>query len=130
MYVNPIDSTTDAALAALGLPELAYVTNQDKTPGAAPVLAIARGESGYYPVHSQLSADELNAAAGVTPAQRAAMHAGSMFGWHVKGARPDVYDGEGRLIALFNLIETTPCLSHLFFSTNTKLRRSIPPCAS
>ena len=100
MYVNPIDSTTDDALAALGLPELAYVTNQDKTPGAAPVLAIARGESGYYPVHSQLSADELNAAAGVTPAQRAAMHAGSMFGWHVKGARPDVYDGEGRLIAV------------------------------
>ena len=89
MYTNPIDAARDKSLADLGLPQLAYIDNPwDKSPGASPVIAVKRGESGYYPIHTPLSADELNVNAGVTPAQREAMHIGSMMGWTVPGANP------------------------------------------
>ena len=92
MYINPIDEIRDDELMARGLPELAYIDNSaDRSPGAAPVLAVKRGESGYYPIFTKLSADELNLAAGVSASQREAMKAGSMFGWHAKGAFPSVY---------------------------------------
>lgn len=42
--------------------------------------------------------DELNAMEGVTPPQLSAMHAGSMFGWHVPAANPDNYDAAGNLV--------------------------------
>lgn len=72
------------------LPELAFVDNSwDKSPGAPPVIGIKRGEDGFYPVFTTATADELNASYGVTPAQREAMHNGSMFGWDVPGADPD-----------------------------------------
>lgn len=57
----------------------------------APIIAIERGEMGFKPIYSRKSADELNAAEGVTPEQRQAMLAGSMFGWHVPGADPEFY---------------------------------------
>lgn len=39
--------------------------------------------------------DAENARLGVTPAQREAMLAGSMFGWDTPAANPDMYDAEG-----------------------------------
>lgn len=86
--------TTSALPPALAakLPEIAYIDNHDRTPGAAPVLKIVRGVSGYYPVHdAKQTADELNSAAGVTEAQREAMHFGSMIGWNAPGADPDTH---------------------------------------
>lgn len=72
------------------LPERAYIDNShDKSPGAAPVIAVKRGERGFWPIFTQQTADELNEAEGVTPAQREAMHIGSMFGWDAPGADPD-----------------------------------------
>jgi len=41
--------------------------------------------------------NSLNKSRGVTPAQREAMTAGSMFGWHVPAANTDNYDAEGKL---------------------------------
>ncbi len=93
MYINPADIARDEALAARGLPEIAYVDNTlNKSSGASPVIAIKRGESGYYPIFTTLSADELNKQAGVTEAQREAMHLGSMVGWHAPGAHPSVHE--------------------------------------
>ena len=89
MPINPIDQARDEALAQRGLPEIAYVDNKDQQfIGGAPLIAIKRGEQGFHPIHSRLSADQLNELNSVTPAQREAMLCGSMFGWHLKGADP------------------------------------------
>lgn len=79
------------------LPELAFVQNPSDSPGAAPVIGIKRGEPGYYPIFTQRTADELNQMNHVSPAQREAMYAGSMFGWDVPAANPDLYDAEGNI---------------------------------
>lgn len=51
------------------------------------VIAIVRGESGYYPVQTKLTPEELNGPS-VTRAQIMAMENGSMFGWTGRGADP------------------------------------------
>lgn len=80
------------------LPEVAFVDNTlDASKGAPPVIGVRRGESGYWPVYTQLTAAELNEGK-CTPAQAAAMHAGSMFGWDVPAADPDLYDEQGRIV--------------------------------
>lgn len=67
------------------LPAVAYIDNtDDKSPGAPPVIAIRRGEMGYYPIYTQLTAEELNAREGISRQQAEAMHIGSMFGWDTK----------------------------------------------
>jgi hypothetical protein len=72
------------------LPPVAYIDNSwNKSPGAPSVIAVKRGEMGYYPIHTPLTVDELNERAGVTKAQAEAMHIGSMVGWEVPGADPD-----------------------------------------
>ncbi|MFZ7310930.1 hypothetical protein [Comamonas jiangduensis] len=79
-------------LALRGLPEIAYIDNDwDKSPHAPPVIAVKRGEMGYYPIFTTLKADALNAIEGVSEAQREAMHVGSMIGWHVPGAFPQAH---------------------------------------
>lgn len=75
------------------LPDHCYSTNQLN----GRVIAIKFGESGYYPIETKATADELNAVLGVTKAQVEAMVVGSMFGWDCPGANPDMYDDEGRL---------------------------------
>lgn len=76
----------DEELAARGLPELAFMTNTN--PAESQLIGLRRGESGYWKVNSKLTADELNAQHGVTPAQRHAMYNGSLFGWDTPGADP------------------------------------------
>lgn len=78
----------DQILADRGLPEVAFIDNNDKSHGASPVIGVRRGESGYYPIFTPLTADQMNAEHGVTPAQREAMYNGSLFGWDVPGADP------------------------------------------
>jgi len=85
--IQAVDSVmSDAMLEAMGLPPIAYVDHA-LTPEAK-VVAIKRGVLGYHPVVTNLSARELNEAAGVTPAQASAMLNGSMFGWHVPAGDP------------------------------------------
>lgn len=85
------------------LPPRAYVKNQHPDgspiiPGVeAGVLCIMRGENGAYPLKTDITADGLNLREGVTPAQREAMLAGSMFGWDTPAANPDSYNEDGTL---------------------------------
>jgi hypothetical protein len=67
------------------------------------LIGLHRGVPGYTPLKrcdTPEAAEDLaahwNANRGVTDAQREAMIAGSMFGWHVPAADPDAYTGEGR----------------------------------
>lgn len=92
LKTNPLDQARDEALAGRGLPPIAYADNSEGIYGTdAKVVAIKRGESGFYPIHSRLTAEELNALESVTLAQREAMLTGSMFGWHLKGADPEYH---------------------------------------
>lgn len=54
-------------------------------------IAIKRGESGYYPFVNRIDPNAYNQLRGITPAQREAMVAGSMFGWDVPGAFQATY---------------------------------------
>ena len=74
------------------------------------IVRIDAGEAGYLPTgidREDYTADQaaavaksLNDQRGVTEAQAEAMLAGSIFGWHCKGADPDAYQpkehGRGR----------------------------------
>lgn len=54
-------------------------------------IVIKRGEVGFWPMPDGMTIDGINSLFGATPAQIAAMEAGSMFGWDVPGADPDRY---------------------------------------
>lgn len=82
------ERTYDQVLADRGLPEVAFIDNKDKTHGKSQVIGVRRGESGYHPIFTRRTAEELNAQHGVTPEQREAMYNGSLFGWDTPGANP------------------------------------------
>lgn len=81
------------------LPDLCYTRLLAGAPGRR-IGIIKKGESGYYgcdydnPSLTNEQVEELvnhlNERLGVTTAQRDAMEIGSMFGWDVKGADPNV----------------------------------------
>lgn len=80
---------TDEQLAARGLPEIAFIDNANKRfHKDAQVIAVKRGEMGFYPIYTHCTADFLNEGKGVNPQQREAMLAGSMFGWSSSAADP------------------------------------------
>lgn len=79
-------------LEARGLPEFCACTLN--TTGQT--IFVRRGESGYYPCTTQKTADEINERMGITRSQMLAMEAGSMFGWHVPGADPKIYETDPR----------------------------------
>lgn len=54
------------------------------------VIAIRRGELGYYIVDTQLSPEEFNRRHGITPEQVAAMENGALHGWEIPEADPDI----------------------------------------
>ena len=64
-------------------------------PETGDVILMRRGEPGYQPVDTQLRADVLNALLDPvpTPLQIEAMLIGSMFGWAVPGANPELRRG-------------------------------------
>lgn len=81
--------TLQANLAKL--PELCYSVHNV----SGDVVMLRRGETGYYPFDAQGYRAELvafyNARLGVTPAEREAMEIGSMMGFGVPGADPDLH---------------------------------------
>lgn len=93
-----MDRATDTAL-----PLRAFIDNRDLGTGrrvpqsSAPVIGIVRYELGFHEIHTNATADELNEADQVTPAQREAMFAGSVFGFDVPAADPARYDDAGVL---------------------------------
>ncbi len=68
-------------------------------PGTGELIVIKRGETGYYrsewntddAERNKQIADDHNLARGLTPAQVEAMRVGSMFGFAVPGANPQMY---------------------------------------
>jgi hypothetical protein len=74
------------------LPPQAFVENTGLCTGPhgiPPVISVTRGETGYNPIYTNMTAAALNEASGVTPAQARAMFNGSLFGWGTPGADPD-----------------------------------------
>ncbi len=65
------------------------------------VVKIKRGEMGYYVIPPSLCGladiDKVNEGMGCSKAQREAMLAGSMWGWEVPAANPDMYDADGNI---------------------------------
>lgn len=84
------------------LPETCFST----LPGQGSLIILKRDETGYYPsewdtgdkVKNQEIADLHNQKRGITPAQVEAMQAGSMFGFHVLAADPQVYYDKARCV--------------------------------
>ena len=84
------------------LPDTCFAT----LPGTGDLIILKRGETGYYrsdwetgdKTENQKIADFHNLKRGITPAQVEAMQVGSMFGFDVPGANPQVYFDEARCI--------------------------------
>ena len=86
---------SEEELIGRGLPEVAWVSNAGKRfHPEAQVIAIKRGESGFYPIYTGATADSLNEGEGITPVMREAMLWGSMFGWDTPGADPTTVVGK------------------------------------
>ena len=73
------------------LPAYAYA----RSPYTGGIVRIVRGERALFGISNQTCADELNAAAGVTCAQAAAMYNGAMRGWGTPYAIPANYNDAG-----------------------------------
>ena len=79
------------------LPEMCYILN----PSNGALVVVKNGELGYF--ECDLSTEdkganhtlmrELNKRLGITPSQLAAMAAGTLFGWNVPAANPEIYQG-------------------------------------
>lgn len=68
-------------------PEKAFIDNTIACQGAhgvPPVICVKRGEEGYYPIYTRLTAAELNEPLGVTKEVAEAMHVCSMSGWDIR----------------------------------------------
>ena len=96
--MNDAIAIRDDALAALGLPKIAYYHSAEDG-----IVVIMRGESGYrLPTNLPPAIDDpaqfvdgRNRAMGVSPAQREAMFAGSAFGWRLPIADPKFHAEAG-----------------------------------
>ena len=88
-----------------GLPATCFVAVAGNAPGSR-IGLVKLDESGYYltdyddPENDLKGVQKhvriLNERLGVSPAQELAMQAGSMFGWHIPGADPSVYEAANR----------------------------------
>ena len=79
---------------AKGLPAYAYA----RSPYTGGIVRIVRGERALFGVNNQTCVDELNAAAGVTRAQAAAMYNGAMCGWGTPYSDPTNYSETGSYV--------------------------------
>jgi len=84
MSYNPKKQLT-ANLAKL--PAHCYGTNAS----TGETILIKCGTTGYWQAHTIKTAREMNEKLGVTEAQEMAMEVGSIFGFDVPGANPDLY---------------------------------------
>lgn len=83
-------------------------------PSNGDLVMIRRGMTGYFPSDWNAPGDRKrneetaafqNAQHELTKAQCAAMVCGSMFGWDVPGANPEMYDEEGHFISTSRLLD-------------------------
>lgn len=84
---------TDVLETLKKLPEYCYTTLKS----TGEVIGIQRGVPGHVKVvlgSGVDTVDKANELLGVNKAQAEAMFVGSLFGWHVPAADPDMYDPE------------------------------------
>lgn len=62
-----------------------------RLPSTGEPIMIGRDHKGYWPLEPDFDPDLFNRDLGVTNAQRMAMEIGSIFGWDVPGANPDMH---------------------------------------
>lgn len=84
------------------LPEMCLT--RSKTTGT--VIAIRRGEIGFYPIQTRLTPEEFNQRRGINSDQVEAMENGSLYGWEVPAADPDIVK---RLRERREAGEASPC---------------------
>lgn len=60
-------------------------------PSDGSAILIKRGVAGYWPARPDFDVDRFNARYNISAAQVEAMQIGSMFGWEVPGADPDMH---------------------------------------
>ncbi len=80
------------------LPELCYGVHLS----SGETVVLKAGEAGYhdtgYGQQGEAAVNSLNERMGVSRQQRAAMEFGSVIGFDVPGADPDLYAGDGRRV--------------------------------
>lgn len=89
------------------LPETCFAT----LPGTGDLIILKRGEKGYYrsdwetgdKTENQEIANHHNRRCGINPAQVEAMQIGSMCGFHVLGANPQIYFDEAQYIQSYEI---------------------------
>jgi len=89
------------------LPETCFAT----LPGAGDLIILKRGETGYYRSDWETGDKAQNAEIaslhnqrrGINPAQVEAMVTGSMYGFHVPGANPQIYFDNAQHIRSYEL---------------------------
>lgn len=91
------------------LPENCFAT----LPGTGELIILNRGETGYYrsdwetgdKAKNQEIADYHNGKRGINPAQVEAMRTGSMFGFNVPGADPQIFFDQARYLRSYKIKE-------------------------
>ena len=83
-------------MTAANLPERAYAYH----PTTGAIIMIKRGETGFWPVTTDVKPETLNKVHDVTPQQAAAMLTGSLFGWDIPLADPDQFTEADAILML------------------------------
>ena len=94
-YVYDRNMLMEHLAGQVGLPSHCY----SNLPSDGTPIMIRYAEKGYYPLldmPDDVTVEKLNDMLGVTPAQKQAMEAGSMFGWNVPGADPVTYETKNK----------------------------------
>ncbi len=94
LSASSLDAAAGLVAAFDSLPRMCAT----RLPGFDGPIVLRRGESGYWRLPEGWTVEGFNELFEASPAQIAAMEAGSMFGWAIAAADPRTYDEEGKPI--------------------------------
>lgn len=114
LYLNHCDTLVEQYEQKTGLQFPIPSSAMAILPSNGDLVMIRRGMTGYFPSDWNAPGDRKrneetaafqNAQHELTKAQCAAMVCGSMFGWDVPGANPEMYDEDGHFISASRLLD-------------------------
>ena len=114
LYLNRCDTLVEQYEQKTGLQFPIPSSAMAIIPSNGDLVMIRRGMTGYFPSDWNVPGDRKrneetaafqNAQHELTKAQCAAMVCGSMFGWDVPGANPEMYDEDGHFISASRLLD-------------------------
>ncbi len=114
LYLNRCDTLVEQYEQKTGLQFPIPSSAMAILPSNGDLVMIRRGMTGYFPSDWNAPGDRKrneetaafqNAQHELTKAQCAAMVCGSMFGWDVPGANPEMYDEDGHFISASRLLD-------------------------